>query len=73
MLVSSDHCAVCDPLGENMENETQSQLNKIREVREQLQEDFLSYFQGRLSERDMDTMCDIVVENFNKLLPHEGE
>ena len=53
----------------NQENETVSQLNKIREVREQLQEDFLSYFQGRLSEHDMDTICDIVVENFNKILP----
>ena len=56
-----------------MENETQSQLNKIREVREQLQEDFLSYFQGRLSEHDMDNVCDIVVENFKKLLPPERE
>ena len=58
-------------------NETASQsyyrpswpLEKINEVREQLQEDFLSYFQGRLSEHDMDNVCDIVVENFKKLLP----
>ena len=58
-----------------MENETVSQLNKIREVRKQLQEDLFSYFQGRRpptsSTHDMDNLREIVVENFNKLLPPE--
>ena len=59
----------------NQENETVSQLNKIREVRKQLQEDLFSYFQGRRpptsSKHDMDNVREIVVENFNKLLPPE--
>ena len=55
-----------------MENETVSQLNKIREVRKQLQEDLLSYFQGLdVVEDDAfeSDVRDIVEENFNKLLP----
>ena len=56
-----------------MENETVSQLNKIREVREQLQGDLLCYLEKAPSsaEWSVDTLCDIVVENFNKLLPRE--
>ena len=40
----------------------------VMEVREQIQEDLMCY----LDERDThmkDRVCDIVVENFNKLLP----
>ena len=53
-------------------NETVSQLNKIREVRKQLQKDLLCYLDER-DTRMKDRVCDIVVENFNKLLPREGE
>ena len=58
-----------------MENETVSQLNKIREVREQLQNDLLCYLDDAPSsvEWSVDTLCDIVVENFKKLLPPERE
>ena len=51
-----------------MENETVSQLNKIREVREQLQEDLLCYLDER-NTRMKDRVCEIVVENFKKILP----
>ena len=61
----------------NQENETVSQLNKIREVREQLQNDLLCYLESDLTfeeiRRSPDTVCEIVVENFNKLLPPEEE
>ena len=53
-----------------MENETVSQLNKIREVRKQLQKDLLCYLDER-DTRMKDRVCDIVVENFNKILPPE--
>ena len=51
-------------------NETVSQLNKIREVRKQLQKDLLCYLDER-DTRMKDRVCDIVVENFNKILPPE--
>ena len=54
----------------NQENETVSQLNKIREVRKQLQKDLLCYLDER-DTRMKDRVCDIVVENFNKILPPE--
>ena len=52
----------------------------IMEVREQIQEDLLCYLDGRCggrggaSARERDTrmkdrVCELVVENFNKLLP----
>ena len=51
-------------------NETVSQLNKIREVRKQLQKDLLCYLDER-DTRMKDRVCDIVVKNFNKILPPE--
>ena len=54
----------------NHENETVSQLNKIREVREQLQRDLLCYLDER-DTRMKNRVCEIVVENFNKILPPE--
>ncbi len=58
-----------------MENETVSQLNKIREVREQLQEDLLCYLEKAPStfEWSPDMVCSIVVENFKELLPPEDK
>ena len=58
-----------------MENETVSQLNKIREVRNTLQKDLVDYLEasGWHPASLHDRVCDIVVENFNKLLPREGE
>ena len=49
----------------------------ILEVREQLQNDLLCYLESDLTfeeiRRSPDTVCEIVVENFNKLLPPEEE
>tara|TARA_R100000963_G_C4536326_1_gene35464 strand:- start:217 stop:435 length:219 start_codon:yes stop_codon:yes gene_type:complete len=49
----------------------------IMEVREQLQNDLLCYLESDLTfeeiRRSPDTVCEIVVENFNKLLPPEEE
>ena len=57
-------------------NETLSQ-NQILEVREQIQHDLLCYLESDLTfeeiRRSPDTVCEIVVENFNKLLPPEEE
>jgi len=58
-----------------MENETVSQLNKIREVRKQLQKDLLDYLESWPAAHASlhDGVCKIVEENFNKLLPPEEE
>ena len=45
---------------------------KLEELREQIQEDLLTYFDGVLlngvfHEQAMDGMCDIIVNNFNQL------
>ena len=60
-------------------------IRKIKEVREQIQNDLLCYLESDLTFEEIrgqhlaeesqwiDTVCEIVVENFNKLLPREGE
>jgi len=47
--------------------------NQLHELREQVQEDLLTYFDGVLlyefHEQAMDGMCDIIVNNFNRYKP----
>ena len=48
---------------------------QLHELREQIQEDLLTYFDGVLlngvfHEQAMDGMCDIIVNNFNR---YEGQ
>ncbi len=46
---------------------------QLHELREQVQEDLLTYFDGVLlyefHEQAMDGMCDIIVNNFNRYKP----
>ena len=62
----------------NFENASQSYyrpsmpLDVIQEVRKQLQKDLLGYLDDR-DPRMKNRVCEIVVENFNKLLPPEEE
>jgi len=48
--------------------------NQLHELRERVQEDLLTYFDGVLlngvfHEQAMDGMCDIIVNNFNRYKP----
>ena len=49
-------------------------IYQLRELRERVQEDLLTYFDGVLlyefHEQAMDGMCDIIVNNFNR---YEGQ
>ena len=40
-------------------------IHQLRELREQVQEDLLTYFDD-MPDRNLRTMCEIIVSNFNK-------
>jgi len=44
-------------------------IHQLRELRERVQEDLLTYFDG-MPDRDLRSMCEIIVSNFNK---YEGQ
>ena len=51
-------------------------IHQLRELRERVQEDLLTYFDGTTlgtqlqHQKQMDEMCDIIVNNFNR---YEGQ
>jgi len=44
-------------------------IHQLRELRERVQEDLLTYFDD-MPDRDLRSMCEIIVSNFNK---YEGQ
>ena len=40
----------------------------IKEAREQLQEDLITYLDGLLPQEHVDDVCDLVVKNFERIL-----
>lgn len=66
VMVLSIYKYTCCPFQNKLVSSIKIKVMTIQEIKEQIQQDILTYLDG-MDQETLDTLCQIVVNNFNQL------